>query len=82
MVLGLAFTAALALHFKNLVCRLIQSKFIVNTKDTNLRINILSIMACMCGILQMSNYYGYHHNGYCISSVSDTLCTSLITIIA
>ena len=82
LVLGLAFTAALALHFKNLVCRLIQSKFIVNSKDTNLGINILCAIACMCGMMRMSNYYGYHHNDYCINSVSDTLCTSLITSIA
>ena len=78
LVLGLAFTAALSVHFKNMALRLIQSKFKVNIRDSNMRTNLLSIMACICGMLQMSNYYGYHHNDYCVSSVSSSLCTSLL----
>ena len=58
--------------------RLIQSKFKVNIKDSTVRINLLSIMACICGMLTMSNYRGYHHNDHCVSSVSADLCTSLL----
>jgi hypothetical protein len=81
-VLGLAFTAALSFHFKNMAVRLIQSKFKINLKDSTVRINILGIMACIGGILRMSNQYGYHHSGFCISSVSSSLTTTFIIIIA
>ena len=78
LVLGLSFTAALSFHFKNMAVRLIQSKFKVNLQDSTVRINLLSIMACICGMMTMSNYYGYHHNDHCVSSVSADLCTSLL----
>jgi hypothetical protein len=81
LVLGLAFTAALAFQFKNMAVRVIESKFKINIRDSNIRINILSIAACMCGTLKMSNYYGYHHDDHCISSVSGSLCTSLLVTI-
>ncbi len=82
LVLGLAFTIALSFHFKNLIVRLIQSKFKIEIKEANVRINILSIMASICGMLNMSNYYGYHHSGYCVSAVSNSLCTSFLITIA
>ena len=78
LVLGLAFTASLSFHFKNMAVRLIQSKFKVNLQDSTVRINLLSIMACICGMLTMSNYHGYHQNDHCISAVSADLCTSLL----
>ena len=81
LVLGLAFFTALALHFNNMAVRLVQSKFKINIKDSTVRVNILCIMASICGVLEMSNYYGYHHNDYCISSVAGTLCTSLLVSI-
>ena len=82
LVLGLAFTAALSFHFRNIAVRVIQSKFKINLRDSKIRINILSIAACMCGMLKMSNFFGYHHDDYCISSVSGSLCTSLLVVIA
>ncbi len=81
LVLGLAFTASLSFHFKNFGVRLIQSKFKVNIKDSTVRINIMSIMTCVCGMVTMSNYHGYHHNDYCLSTVAASLCTSLIVTI-
>jgi hypothetical protein len=81
LVLGLAFTASLSFHFKTMAVRLIQSKFKVNLQDSTVRINLLSIMACICGMLTMSNYRGYHHNDHCVSSVSAHLCTSLLIIV-
>ncbi len=82
LMLGLAFTAALSFHFKNMAVRLIQSKFKVNIKDSTVRINMMSILACICGMLEMSNLYGYHHDGHCVSSVANSLCTSLLITIA
>jgi hypothetical protein len=78
LVLGLAFTVALSFLFKYMALRLIQSKFKVNLKDSTVRLNILSIMACICGMLEMSNYKGYHHNDSCVSTVSMEGCTSIL----
>ena len=80
--LGLAFTILLSAHFKNLMLRIIRSKFIFNRSDTNLYINLLGTAAAMCGVLNTSNYLGSHHNGLCVSSVAYDLTTALLIVIS
>jgi hypothetical protein len=80
--LGLAFVILLSLHFKNLLLRIIRSKFVFQSSDTNLRINLLSIAAAICGVLNTSNFLGIHHNGLCVSSVAYDITTALLVLIS